>query len=273
MTEEPAFSILVNTSDGFEDCWEPFFCLFNIHWSNCDFPIILNTEKKNWSCQGVNVQCSQVQLRSNLQRSLTWSECLLAVLAQVSTPLVLYLQEDYFLERTVNNRLILDMAEIMLADSSIAHIGLTNFGTHGPFEDTSDKRLWKITRDARYRVCTQAGLWRTASLQSYLLPHENGWMFEIFGTRRARLRNERFLTLNRDLFGAPPASAIQYIHTGIVKGRWHPAVQSLFARYGINVDYGKRGFHKQLPWPIPKIETALRLIGKPSAVLRSLASR
>ena len=136
-----SFSILINSSDGFEDCWQPFFTLFGRYWPNCDVPILLNTELKDWAFPGLQIQCTQVQRRSRGTKRLTWSECLAEALSQVKTPLVLYLQEDYFIERPVNFGLIDEFVELMAANSEIKHIGLTHFGSIGPFESTDDMRL------------------------------------------------------------------------------------------------------------------------------------
>ena len=273
MREYPHLSILVNSSDHFDDCWEPFFQLFSIYWPTCDLPIFLNTETKDWAYPGLQIKCSQVQLRSAASGRLTWSECLLAGLDQLNTPLVLYLQEDYFIERAVNSELIYELSQVMMANSEIRHIGLTHFGSQGPFESTGDLRLWKISQYSRYRVSTQAGLWRVASLKSYLRPHENGWMFEIFGTRRAQRRSECFLTLNRDASGPAPEPAIQYMHTGVLKGKWNPGIPALFARHRISIDYGKRGMYRPRSRLQTRMETAARLITNPRALVRSLAGR
>ena len=48
------FTVLVNSSDGFEDCWDPFFKLFDKYWPNCNAPIILNTEKKTYKSTGTS---------------------------------------------------------------------------------------------------------------------------------------------------------------------------------------------------------------------------
>ena len=262
------FTILVNSSDGFTDCWEPFFNLFTLYWPNCKIKIILNTEMVDWSFPGLNLHCSQVGIGNE---RLTWSECLIKALGQVDTPLVLYLQEDYFFERPVNISLVHELANLLEADVSIKHIGLTHFGSCGPFHSTSDPRLWKIDPKARYRISTQAGLWRTESLRSYLKPKENGWMFEIYGTRRSWKRDECFLTVNRDIYCPGKSPIFQYSHTGIIKGKWHPDMPSLFSCHGIKVNFEKRGFYRESHWLIRKIGTFKKLASNPLAFLQGMA--
>ena len=260
-------TILVNSSDGFSDCWEPFFRLFALYWPNCDVEILLNTETADWSFPGLNLRCTKVAVGSG---KLTWSECLIRALDQVDTPLVLYVQEDYFLERLVDVRLVHELVNKMETDAKIKHIGLTHFGSAGPFKPTSDSRLWRIGPNARYRISTQAGLWRKETLKYYLNPSENGWMFEIFGSIRARKSDECFLTVNRDLYYPEKSPIFLYTHTGIIKGKWHHEIPILFRNHGIEIDFEKRGMHIEPHWVYRKIQTLRRLRFNPLAIIRTL---
>ena len=262
------FTILVNSSDGFSDCWDPFFKLFSLYWPSCNVRILLNTETMDWSFPELNLKCTQVSIGTG---KLTWSECLIKALDQVDTPLVLYFQEDYFFEKPVDVSLVLKFVDILEADTKVKHIGLTHFGSSGPFQPTSDLRLWKIDQKARYRVSTQAGLWRTETLRSYLKPEENGWMFEIFGTRRSWKREECFLTVNREIYCPDKTPIFQYTHTGIIKGKWHQEMPELFSLHGIKVDFEKRGFYKEQHWLFRKANTLKKIFFNPVAFVRSMA--
>lgn len=50
------YSILINTCDKFEDCWNPFFKLWSIFWKDCKGHIFLNTEYKDFSYPGLNIK-------------------------------------------------------------------------------------------------------------------------------------------------------------------------------------------------------------------------
>jgi hypothetical protein len=261
------FTILVNSSDGFSDCWEPFFTLFTLYWPNCDVKILLNTETTDWSFPGLNLHCTRVGLGAG---KLTWSECLIKALDQVDTPLVLYLQEDYFFEKAVDVDFVNELVDMMEADANVKHIGLTHFGSSGPFHPTLDPRLWKIDQKSRYRISTQAGLWRKETLRSYLKPEENGWMFEIYGTRISRRREECFLTVNRDIYCPEQTPVFQYTHTGIIKGKWHRDMPQLFAKHGIRVDFERRGIYKEPYWLIRKLGTFRKLASNPITFMRGM---
>lgn len=260
------FSVFINTSDGFQDCWEPFFTLFEKNWPGCQAPIYLNTENTLWTRDGVDIHCTRVQ--SGHSQRLTWSACLLAGLEQVKTPLVLYFQEDYFIDHPVRADVIQAAADYMMTHPEVKHIGLTRHGSFGPFAPAEVDWLQTIGQRARYRISTQAGLWRVETLRSYLRAEENGWMFEIYGTWRARRQPQTFLCAKFDEEHGGPA--IDYLHTGIVKGKWLNGIQEVFDQNKIDIDYSKRGFYEPKPRFLHKIEVGLKLLERPAYMLRQL---
>lgn len=264
------YTLLVNSSDGFEDCWNPFFKLLTTNWPNFDLPVLLNTEFKEYSYPGLQLKCTKANSK-NLERRLTWSECLIEALHQIETPYVLYMQEDYFIENPVKSELIEEFFHLMENNQNIKYIGLTHFGNCPPFKAWGkDNRLLEIGQKAKYRIATQAALWDKKTLLSYLRAEESGWMFEIFGTKRAQKRKELFLTVNRDLFNPQNGAIIEYVHTGIIKGRWHTAMVPLFRRNNISMDFEKRGFYKPQSTITRKIETGKKLIHNPKYFIRGI---
>lgn len=240
----PDVTLLVNSSDGFDDCWPAFFRLLQRHWPDCAYPVLLNTETKDWSLPGFDLRASRVA--EGETRRLTWSECLIAATDRIETPLLLYFQEDYFIDKAVRSDVIARAVELMLANPDIGHIGLTHHGSMGPFTPSPFPDFSVVGQHARYRISTQAGLWRPDVLRSYLDPQENGWMFEILGTRRAHRRRDRFLVADFDEAAGGPA--IDYTHTGIIKGQWHKAMPQLFAAHGLEMDFERRGFYTPPPY-------------------------
>ena len=260
------FTVLVNSSDGFEDCCQPFFTLFERYWPECSARIFLNTEKKTWKHPRLDIVCTAVQL--NHKKRMTWSECLIAALDQVKTPLVLYFQEDYFIHQPVRADVITSAVEHMINNSEIKHIALTKHGSSGPYDYYPVSGLKQIRQNARYRISTQAGLWRVDTLRSYLKPEENGWMFEIFGTWRSKRRLECFLCANFEAnLGGP---AIDYLHTGIIKGKWLADIKSVFNSNGIVIDYSQRGIYQPRHPIVRKFEVFKRLFEKPIYLLKQI---
>jgi hypothetical protein len=228
-------------------------------------PVFLNTELKDWSFEARPVTATRVQAGQGAR--LTWSECLLRALEQVGTPLVLYLQEDYFLERRVRDDAIRAAVELMIADPGIGNVQLSRHGSLGPFHPHPSGWLQEVAPRARYRISTQAALWRVETLRSYLRPRENGWMFEILGTVRSWQRDDTFLVVDHSTAAGAP---MEYLHTGIIKGAWHPGIPAVFAANGIEMDFSRRGFYVEKPALRRRIETVQRLAGDPVGVLTGL---
>jgi hypothetical protein len=263
------YSVLVNSSDGYDDCWPPFFYLLNKYWPTLDAPIYLNTEYKNWRSDDYpNLISTQVEKYNNSHNRLTWSECLLSALDQIKTPLVLYFQEDYFIHQHVRHEVIVRASNYMIEHPRISHIALTRHCSYGPYEVHTEPWLQIIRQNARYRISTQAGLWRVDALKSYLNPLENGWMFEIYGTWRARRRRDIFLSVKWDQEGGGPV--IDYLHTGIIKGKWLSEIKPIFSRNGIEINFDTRGFYKPKHPYLQKLEVAQKLFKNPRHLLSQM---
>lgn len=234
-------SIFVNTSDNFEDCWYPFFELFARYWPNCPYPIVLNTENKDYSFKGLNIVCTKVALNEN--RRLTWSECLARALDGISTPYVLYLQEDYFLESAVRAdvmEIMLDMLKTMQADV----IRLAEAADAGPWIKQADEPIWQVTRHAKYQVSLQAALWRKDFLRAQVRLHETPWQLESFGSMRLRRHKTKIFCVNRDLYSGKDKEIFHYTPTGVIAGKWvRQVVVPLFIAHEIAVDFAQRGFY------------------------------
>ena len=265
-----SYTLVVNTSDGYSDCWEPFFLLLDRYWPELNAPILLNTERAKFSQPTVHAVRS-TRVNDGIDRRLTWGECVLRCLELVETPLVLYMQEDYFLEERVDHAVIDSLAALMIKDPSIAQIGLTAFGSRGPFSPTADERLWRVAPRASYRTSLQAALWRVDVMRSYVRPDENGWMFEIYGTRRSWRRPETFLSLNRDREAA--RRVLPYSMAGIVKGQWWPTVPAFFTREAITMNFVRRGFYRSHLGPLEKLRTLKKLMENPRLFIRGMTGR
>jgi hypothetical protein len=240
-----ALTVLVNSTDSFEDCWEPFFRLFSIYWPACPYPCILNTEKKIYSFSGINLTTSQVGKDRGDSGPIPWSDCLLLCIDQIRTEYIIYLQDDYFINKPVNHALIEEFV-VLMAKHDVAHVRLMETdikATRGP--SSLHPLLWEISQSASYRISLQAGIWKRDSLKAYLRPGESAWQFERSGTQRSYKKKEHFLCQNFYEFNNKGKYPIPYHPTGIIKGKWNAdAVVELFKQNGIVVEYEQRGFFK-----------------------------
>jgi hypothetical protein len=240
-------TVLVNSTDTFNDCWQPFFQLFKRYWPSCPCDVVLNTETREYSDTELKLVCSKTQANDPAgSPRLPWSDCLIRCLDAVRTPYVLYLQEDYFLNGPVDQEFVAQCVDVMV-EHAVPHIRLMEVDFRARYGRTDlHPLLWQIDQRANYRVSLQAGLWSVAALKDLLRSGESAWNFERRGSVRAMSKPGVYLCQSLEQFNQRGRYPIPYQPTGIVRGKWYaPAVVELFAANGISVDYSRRGFYRE----------------------------
>ena len=240
------FTVLVNTTDSFEDCWIPFFTLFKKYWPEYDGIIYLNTETKSFNFQGLKIISIQSN-KLNPNNKITWSECLIRALKVIETDVILYLQDDYFFKDFVKNDLIIKYSDLMVKHKDIDCIHLTDQAVLAENKMSHHPCLYPVKLKQDYRISCQAALWRKEILLKYLRSHENAWQFEKFGSKRALIFKDNFFVVDPKQVKLNQFEVIPYIFTGIIKGRWKEEVVPLFDENKITIDYEKRGFLLSAP--------------------------
>lgn len=260
-------AVFVNTSDGFEDCWPPFFHLFSKYAGSLNsLTVYLNTERKDYTFESIKLISTKVWLEGEPRP--TWSECLSRGLNKIKESYVLYLQEDYFLNQVVKEEWLTRASKILETELDVGVVYLNRYGPQFRCEIPRSDGFVEIGPPVSYLLSTQAAIWRKDVLASLVCDWENGWMFEKFGSLRARNLSCRFVSVNRDVMQNEPI--FEYIYTGVIKGQWKIDCVELFTREGINVDFVKRGFYQERGRLKSRIEVLRKLFDNPVNAWRSI---
>lgn len=267
------YSILINTCDKFEDCWNPFFKLWKLYWPDCNGTIYLNTEFKDYSYPGLNIiPVKGCVGKSYKGKFATWSQCLKWALEKMDTELVLYLQEDYFLTGKVNNEMIEHYVGYMTEHKDVPCIQLTTAGI--PTCEIADDKDHLHYSNPNYfsYVCCQASIWRKEIILKILREHETAWNFEWWGSKRAKYLGMKFLTINHNWI-KEGHDIIPYIKTGVIGGKWYRPVIELFNNHEIQIDYNKRGFFEGGKPSLKKRIKTKFTVWRPKSILEILILR
>ena len=81
-------TVIVSSWDGFADCWPFFVHGLKKYWPDCPWRVLLMTTGSLPQFEGIETL--------NLREDRGWASNLKRTLEHVSTPYVLYLQEDYW---------------------------------------------------------------------------------------------------------------------------------------------------------------------------------
>lgn len=237
-----SLAVLVNTCDKFRDCWDPFFRLWEkFGLSEAECRVYLNTEYADYTYPNVAVTPLRVCVAGHWAQPKppTWSWCLRQALQGIEEDFVLYLQEDYFLDKPADAEAISRYVRQMQQDDSIDCIHLTHCTFHAAEECTKEGLRPGDRSDWYYTNC-QAAIWRRSCLSELIREHEDAWQFERWASKRARVLGKAYYVADFKPENAP----LSYLITGVIQGKWYEPVVKLFADNGIAVDYSVRGFYE-----------------------------
>lgn len=234
-------TVLVSSCDAYEDLWYPFFDLLKKNWDEVkDLRIVLNTETKKYSHNGLSITCPQLFWRKNVK----WGERLIKTLQFIETEYVIFLLDDFFIKSKVDNDEIARALHYLKENPQISVFYFTPTMDYEEKESTEYKGYSKLKTDASWKLNTQAALWRRDKLISYIRPHENAWIWERYGSERAIRYTELFYGRNYD-----EKRIFDYEDDwggAIHRGKWTPyAIELCQDNYDINFE--DRGIETRQP--------------------------
>lgn len=231
-------TVFVSSADSYSDLWEIFFDLFKKYWPEYDGEIVLNTQEKMYNHEGLNIRCTKVGKLKGFGATYR------AGLDTIRTDNVLIFMIDYIFMSKVDHQKMVDYYNYFV-DNKIDNLCLYK----APF--TSFK---KTLRDDLliplhpYPVSTlfgyQVGFWKKSILYQMMLPHEDPWMSEWYGSKRAEI-----LKINGAYLADNKYCPIRYDVRGCIhRGFWlNNAVDFLNSTYNKKIDFVKRGYYIDKP--------------------------
>ena len=237
-------TLIVCSCDDYSDVWYPYFEIFRQNWKSFPYEILLNTETKSYSHEGLNIRCLQLYKDKN-PKTVSWSDRMIETLKYVKSDYVMLTCEDNFIVSPVDNDKFESAFSIIKKNRRISMLSFA-----GKLR-CDEKTKWignfgRISMKKRYRVVLDTAIWRKDALLRNLVPGESPWEFETNGTERALWDfTEYYRYKNYDEFddAAPvidvPFTSLRGI--GIVGGKWRWKNPELFSKYNIPMDFSVRG--------------------------------
>ena len=216
-------TVLVSSFDGFSDCWGFFVYAFQKYWKNCPWKVVLMTTGKTPSFPGIEICC--------LDKDNGWASNMKAASARITTPYILYMQEDYWLEAPVNTEKLTNVLQTMIQRD----YGYVRVSPIPPADGATDSAtgLGRSTPSNCYRVCLQAAIWKKEFLEQLLFDGESGWDFEYHGAARSAALPELCFVTRDNLLPYGTGTAIR-------KGRWTRSAIRFAKRENMELPYRKR---------------------------------
>ena len=232
------YTIIVNSCDDYEDLWFPFFKLFKKYWDPENVKILLNTESKNYSFEGLDITCVHAKRKNE-----TYAQRFLNVLKYVETPYVLIMLDDFFIREKVDQDQICNIIEWMENDKTIAYFNCDSTPLYKKCEESQYKGFIMIPKGNEYTLNLQVAIWRKDLLKSFWKNKASPWEWELYvNLIAASSEKYHFYCSSKEGNGF-----IDYGYNpqgmGVFRGKWvKNDVVPLFEKEKINVDFSKRGF-------------------------------
>jgi len=234
---ENELTIIVCSCDKYSDLWYPYFEIFKHQWPYCKYPIILNTESKSYSHDGLKIKCLQLYKEGE---EVPWSDRMIRTLQHVESKYVLVTLDDHFLITPVDVEGFENSLNII---KNNIHISQLSF-IERVHENEKTKRIEnfaKIGINRYFRINLDTAIWRKNRLLKCLKSGENAWEFELNGTERALWDLTEYYGY---IVKAKPILDVTF-HLrrgyGLIRGKWIWRNPELFKEFGIDFDFSIRG--------------------------------
>lgn len=214
-------TVVVASCDKYADLLVPFSVLWKRYWPDCPFETVLVTETKPVGdlCFGRVVACGPGG---------NWCSRLVEALGQITTPYVIMLCDDYYLDRPVDTALVLKRLDQAKRFDAVNLRMIPNPVTKIPYRED----LREYRKNTAYCIATQAGIWNREFLKKLATGKASIWEFERYGS--FDLAGE-----TRPILGTPTKEFpfVDAVH----KGRWEKFGVKVLKDNGIDFDFSKRG--------------------------------
>lgn len=203
--------VLICSCDAYQVCWKPLIYSFDKYWKNCEYTkyVVSNflSEKFN------NVEFIKVGDHHG------WGADTRKALTEINCDYLIYFQEDYFLDYSVNNEAIKSHVRYM-EDKGLDYLKISYDGINRDKYRIGDTIYCNNPIDKRYAVNTAVAIWKKELLEKLAIPGYTGWDFEYTILRYIKdnsitIKSETLLTSAIKEYGLTmiPGFAIQ-------RGKW-----------------------------------------------------
>ena len=217
-------TVVVASCDAYVDLLPHFISLWRKFWPDCPFETVLVTESEP-KVDGFDrvVACGG---------GMNWASRLVKGLETISTPYVLMLCDDYFLERKVDTALLLSRLAQAKELDAVNLLLIPNPPPGTANSSQSKFGLKEYRKNTGYCIATQTGLWNRDFLRKLAQGKLSIWEFERYGSFEVGDENRPLLVT--------PTKEFPFVDA-VHKGCWEKFGIEVCRANGIEPDLSVRG--------------------------------
>ena len=224
------YSVFVSSSDSYIDIWPVFFDLFKKYWPEFSGTIYLNTEEKTYRDNNLNIVCTQIGKQKSFGSAFRKGlDC-------IPHEDVLLIMIDYIFMDNVNNSKLKEYYDFFKSEN-LDCFRLISYNFKN-IEPTGNPEINIILPPAPAVFFSyQIAIWKKSMLKKMVLPFENPWSSEIFGSKRAEIMGIKMASISKEDFNPIPYHPAGCIH----RKKWHPEAIEFLNKIDYKIDFNIRG--------------------------------
>lgn len=222
--------IFLSSADSYSDIWDLFFTMFKKYWPEYDGIIYLNTQEKEIKVDGLKIVCTKLGNLGSFGKEMR--KCL----DLIKSDYVMLMLIDFIFMDKVNDEKIKEYFEYF-KNNNLDTLNFQYYPSKNQIQLGNSDFIQVEPPAPHVFFNYQIAFWKKTVLYEMVLPHENPWTSEWFGTQRAEKMNIKQALVKNNI-GSP----INYHPSGcLARGSWHPVAVSFLRKNEISVDFSKRG--------------------------------
>ncbi|MDR1599318.1 MAG: hypothetical protein LBS11_05545 [Oscillospiraceae bacterium] len=207
---DPRCTLYVSSCDKYSDLWQPFFELFVKYWPDCPYPIVLGAESKPFRMAGLDIRCPRWFSPGT---DAPWGLLTMGMLDSIHTPYMVFMLDDFFLNKPVDQAMVERCLDWMDADPSAGGFILKPISAR-KYGNSPYPPFFQLFDTGKYSEFTQAGVWRKETPRRLLKPFDTPWSWEARSGERNKAYADRLYCVDsRETSYAP----IDYPPGGVLR--------------------------------------------------------
>lgn len=257
--------VVINSCDAYEDVRKIFFSALEKYWCDCNYPIVVNTEKKQCRLNSSAIPHICPPSPAGDQ----WGRRLVSTLRDLNAEFVLVVYDDFILEDYVDNKRVEEAVRFLKNNTKAAVLYLTNIGLKAQ-EIDGYNGISLIEDRVEYKLNSAPAIWRRADLLNYTDVDDDPWAWEVFGSYRTYGDGREFYC---------PSSSLDDIYSykykqggAVYRGKWvWDVVKDVNEKFELNIDFNVRGIasdskpeKRSLKWKLGFLLRGYKMVGMKS---------
>ncbi len=230
-------ALLICSCDFYSECWEPMIYSIKKYWSDCEYDKLIVSNHKDWQTDEVRI------IKVGDHKG--WASDTLKAVSLTDYDYYIYFQEDYFLNKEVDN----DAIKAHVQHCANNHVEYLKIQPDAPQCDQyriGDSDYCKNPLNKKYTINTAIAIWHRSLFEKVCVSGFTGWDFEY---KIIDYLKEHDIQINSEVlhsFVIYEKGMITIVGNAIQRGKWTPAGVNFLKANGFEELVGARKIQNRI---------------------------